>query len=157
MLRHAHAGHASEDHARRLDERGRDEARRVGERLYQRGWVPEMVLASDSARTRETWKIVAAELHRSGVEARFSRSLYTSGRAALPEAASDIDIGMHTAMAIGHNPDFEELCSVLCGHTITLAPANAALLTVDAAAWDEALVLDGSWQLEDILHGNADD
>jgi phosphohistidine phosphatase len=58
LLRHAksdwHAG-ADSDHERPLSARGRDDAPRVGERLSELGWVPEVVWSSDATRTRQTW------------------------------------------------------------------------------------------------------
>jgi phosphohistidine phosphatase len=59
IMRHAKSSWtsgASTDHQRPLNKRGRHAAPRIGARLRDIGWIPDMVIASDSERTRETWQ-----------------------------------------------------------------------------------------------------
>ncbi|PRX33846.1 phosphohistidine phosphatase [Meinhardsimonia xiamenensis] len=63
------------DHARPLNARGRSAARAIGAWLRERGDVPELVLSSDSRRTRETWEEMEAALQ-SGAEVRWLPELY---------------------------------------------------------------------------------
>src|SRR5690554_3687771 len=50
------------DHARPLTPDGQEDAVESGAELATRGWFPEPVLCSDSARTRQTWVSLAAAL-----------------------------------------------------------------------------------------------
>ena len=43
------------DHDRPLNKRGRKSAPAIGTWLKQNGWLPDEVISSTSARTRETW------------------------------------------------------------------------------------------------------
>jgi len=65
LVRHAKSSWADpalEDAARPLNGRGRRSASAIGRWLSDDGHLPERVLSSDSARTRETWARIAAEL-----------------------------------------------------------------------------------------------
>ena len=62
LLRHAKAERlqlAGSDQNRPLTERGRSDAVRVGAYLARHAFVPDGALVSPSARTRETWSLVA--------------------------------------------------------------------------------------------------
>ena len=56
LMRHAKSSWKSQvptDHERPLNERGRRDAARVGKRLAKLGWLPDVVVGSDSRRTEE--------------------------------------------------------------------------------------------------------
>ena len=58
IMRHAKSSWTSgalSDHERPLNARGIRDAPRVGAALVKRGWLPQLVLSSDSERTRETF------------------------------------------------------------------------------------------------------
>ena len=81
VMRHAKSSWksgAATDHARPLNARGRRDAPAIGQRLRDSGWVPQMVLSSDSKRTRETYRRMSEQLG-DVVPARFLRSLYDAG------------------------------------------------------------------------------
>lgn len=62
LIRHAKSSWADPtqtDHARPLNQRGRDAAPRIGKWLAQRGHIPDLILCSDAARTRETCALIA--------------------------------------------------------------------------------------------------
>jgi phosphohistidine phosphatase SixA len=92
IMRHAKSswkGQVPTDHDRPLNTRGRRDAVRVGKRLAKLGWVPDLVVSSDSRRTRETWE----RMQRRFPEARVSftradrRSCGPRSRASLPTRA----------------------------------------------------------------------
>ena len=61
VMRHAKAEpYASTDLARRLTERGRQQAAAAGARLRELGLVPEHAVVSTAERTRMTWDEIAA-------------------------------------------------------------------------------------------------
>jgi phosphohistidine phosphatase len=81
VLRHAKSAwdtDAPDDHSRPLAKRGRKDAPLIGARLAQLEWVPQAVISSDSARTRETWARMEEALLGDDEEAEvhFTRDLF---------------------------------------------------------------------------------
>ncbi|MFF9591867.1 SixA phosphatase family protein [Streptomyces sp. NPDC014646] len=64
VLRHAKSAWPDGvlDHERPLAGRGRRDAPAAGRRLYETGYVPDLVVCSTARRARETWDLVATEL-----------------------------------------------------------------------------------------------
>lgn len=147
LLRHAKAAPEEADGgdwARPLNARGRAAAPVIGQRLGELGWVPEQVLSSDSARTTETWDGLGLE-----APIRFTNALYHAGFLALREQLDVLDEGVGTAMAIGHNPGWEQSVEFLSGRYTRMTTCNAALLEGAGATWAEAMR--APWTLFDIL------
>jgi phosphohistidine phosphatase len=104
LLRHAtaeRAGPGQTDHERALTKSGRKESKAVGKTLARRGETVDLVLSSDSKRTRETWDNVA-EKFGGAPEVRFLRALY--------EAQNYVSIikeeggAANAILVVGHNP-----------------------------------------------------
>jgi len=74
----------------------------IGTWLRGKGHVPQRVLSSDSARTRETWRLIEEELA-SGAEEHWSRDLYHADAQNML-AALRSEGNASTIMMIGHNP-----------------------------------------------------
>lgn len=149
VMRHAKSDQAPgvPDHQRPLNDRGRADAPHIAARLDELGWTPDAVMCSDAARTVETWSCMEDRL-RTGVEPVFSRRLYLSGWTPfcqqVGEAAGD------TVLALGHNPGWEEVVELLCGHSVRLTTGNAVLLRREFVPWNLALEPD-AWGLVDVL------
>lgn len=119
LLRHAtaeRAGPGQADHDRALTKGGRKEATEAGRVLRERGEAIDLVLSSDSRRTRQTWDGVAAEFD-AKPEVRFMHSLF--------EAPDYLPIlknegrKANTLLLVGHNPAMHgtaiEVASSLAG------------------------------------------
>ncbi|MBW2458958.1 MAG: histidine phosphatase family protein [Deltaproteobacteria bacterium] len=153
VLRHAKSAwntDAPTDHDRPLNKRGRRDAPRIGARLAELGWLPERVISSDAARTRETWKRLSSDWSEA-VEVSFTRALYGAGYGEVQSALGKVDDEVTTAMVIGHNPGWEELVETLTGADHRLTTCNAALLTIEADSWKQAMKQRGCWQLHQLL------
>lgn len=104
LMRHAKSSWkiTSDDHARLLNDRGRESAEALGHWLRERGYLPDLILCSSAARTRET-------LERTGIEAEtaFLRSLYLAPASAMLSALREH--GRGTVMMLGHNFGIGEL------------------------------------------------
>ena len=88
IMRHAKSSWtsgAASDHQRPLNKRGRRAAPLVAARLRDLGWIPDLVIASDSERTRETWQRMRAEFPQA-IEERYSHSFYHGGLHAISSA-----------------------------------------------------------------------
>ncbi|KAF8409816.1 hypothetical protein HHK36_005895 [Tetracentron sinense] len=168
LLRHAQSSwkdRSLRDHDRPLSNAGRADAINVSHRLQQLGWVPELILSSDAARTRETLQLMQEQV-RGFLEAevRFISSFYSI-------AAMDGQTAEHlqqaickfardeilTIMCMGHNRGWEEAASMFSGASIELKTCNAALLEAAGNSWDEAFALAGlgGWKLHSIVKPNT--
>lgn len=118
LMRHAKAeSHAASDHARRLSEQGRRDARAAGAALARHGDVPSMALVSTARRARDTWEAVSAGL---GVEpaggrpeAWFDRALYDSGPKAVVELLAAVEPEVASVLVVGHNPTMSVVAAAL--------------------------------------------
>jgi phosphohistidine phosphatase len=112
LLRHAKATPAGrDDQARKLTGQGRRDAALIGARL--RKYCPiELVLCSPSARTRETWQLVAKEVGR-GPDAQFPNALYLAPAAVMLSIVQGIADQAQSMLIVGHNPGTEELAAKL--------------------------------------------
>jgi phosphohistidine phosphatase len=117
LLRHAKSSWDDEslaDFDRPLAPRGREAAPRMGRELARRGWLPEAVLVSPSLRTRQTWKLVAAELETKPA-VKFPTSLYEAPAEALLEEIRRTPDSTGVLLLVGHNPGLEDLAKALAG------------------------------------------
>ncbi len=154
LMRHAKSSWsagAESDHARPLNGRGRKDAPKIGAELARRGWVPDRVLASDSARTRETWTRMRDALGFAG-EAELVPALYHGGLDELRAAAAALRDDARTVLLLGHNPGWEEVLTLLSGHRAELKTGSCALLSIEAPRWADALAREGEWSLEALIH-----
>lgn len=151
VMRHAKSsweGGPGGDHARPLNERGRRDAPLMGAMLRERGWMPQLVVSSDSQRTRETYEGLVRGLEEE-VEVEFTRDLYHAGPAEVLNACEGLDDEVETVLVLGHNPGWESVISYLAGEHVMMTTANCALLEGEGS-WME-LMTSGAWTLVDVL------
>lgn len=96
-----------DDQDRPLAERGRFESEISGRWLADEGFIPDRVLVSPSARTRETWTIAGALLPDCPISV--VDDLYLAPWENLQEAIVEAAPGAQTVMVVGHNPGLQEL------------------------------------------------
>lgn len=152
LLRHAKSdwkSGADTDHGRPLNARGRRDAPRIAAKLAELAWVPELVLSSDSARTRETWSLMAEPLGAPPVS--FTEDLYLGDLEAIREAVSSVDAGVGCLMLIGHNPGWEDASTFLTATGVAMTTCNAAMMSLEADSWSAAIGQGGAWSLEHLL------
>lgn len=99
-----------DDFDRVLNERGRLSATALGVWLCESGYVPQEVLCSAAARTRETWELIAQGLG-TAPSLRLSHGLYHASAASM--IAELRTAKASTVMMIGHNPGIGTLASRL--------------------------------------------
>ena len=138
LLRHAHAGsHTTgpDDRDRVLSEVGVQEARAAGAWLRERGLLPDRVLCSPAARTRETLAVLG---DLGVVEVREEPSIYEASPGTLA-ALVDANRDANRLLLVGHNPGLEQLAALMhsgqTGDYRGMPPAGIAVLKlpVDAA------------------------
>lgn len=135
------------DFDRKLSPRGCAEATVIGAELRQRGWLPQTILCSSSARTVETLRLLcaSAQLSQEVIEPTISESLYFAVSsdemaAAVDDAASLIGHSEEadSMLCICHNPGCESLIEHLTGEKHHMGTACAALLEELPASADNA-------------------
>jgi phosphohistidine phosphatase len=150
LLRHAKAVPASpelEDRDRRLADRGRSDAIRMGQFLNEEGYGPELVLCSTALRTRETLDLVVPQLGAAPVLHHLPE-LYLARWLTVVNLVRQVRDKADTLLVVGHNPGLEECARKLArppGDTKTrklhqlleaeFPTAAAAILEFDAAMW----------------------
>ena len=117
LLRHAKSSWDDpdlDDFDRPLAERGAKAARLMGRELAARDWLPELALVSPTLRTRDTWRLVAAELPVLP-EITFVEALYDASAADILSQIRKTDGSRRCLVVIGHNPGLEDLAKQLAG------------------------------------------
>jgi phosphohistidine phosphatase len=151
IMRHAKSTWSSDvatDHERPLNKRGRRDAPRVGKRLAKLGWVPELVVSSDSRRTQETWELMQKRFPEARVS--FTRALYAGGLTELRSEVARLSADARTVLVLGHNPGWEEAVKALSGREVRITTANVVLLKGEGATWAEAL-RHGPWRVAGVV------
>lgn len=115
-----------DDFDRPLSHRGLSDARRMGRFLRKAGLTPDALIASPSARTRRTARILAsrAEL-RSPIA--WEQSLYGADADAYVALLIGLEESITMPLVVGHNPALEHLVALLTGGSVRL-PTGAMLL-----------------------------
>lgn len=110
LFRHGKAEPESasgDDFDRKLAPRGVTESAQTAAQLADLGFLPDLVLVSTAARTRETW--AAAEACFPNARVRFEDDLYHADSGAVRREAERAGVEAGTIMVIGHNPGLQEL------------------------------------------------
>lgn len=110
LLRHAKSGwpEGITDAERPLEERGRRSAPEIGKFLASQKLIPDLVLVSGAARTRQTWELIAPAFGQE-LDIRFEAALYGAGADAILEFARRTPQTILTLLIVGHNPGLENL------------------------------------------------
>ena len=115
LFRHAKAERSEpgmEDRARKLIERGRKDAAKIGSYMAAHALIPDRVMTSPSTRTQETWKCAAAAFRPVPAAASVER-LYDATPHAILGVIKEAPETAHTLLIVGHNPGLQELALML--------------------------------------------
>ncbi|WP_342069711.1 SixA phosphatase family protein [Yoonia algicola] len=143
LIRHAKSSWGNpfaDDHARVLNTRGQDSAVAIGKWMAEQGYVPDVVLCSDAARTQETMDLILPALPIQPKQQLSGRIYHAS-----PDTILDL-IKQQTAetlAVIGHNPGIGMLANGL----VKAAPEHrrfsdyptcaTTMIDFDAASWTQ--------------------
>jgi phosphohistidine phosphatase len=139
VLRHAKAEHVEgkADLDRELTSRGRRDAAAAGGWLREAALLPDRVLCSSSARTRQTWRELSAALGPQAGQAAvsFESRLYYAGTGRLLDAVRETGDGVRTVLLVGHNPAVHDLVAGLTGTAGFPFPTCALAVIAVAGRW----------------------
>ena len=110
LFRHGKArteSDSGDDFDRKLADRGRRESADTARKLGDMGLIPDFVLVSSAARTRETWECAAP--HFPAARASFEDALYHAASGDIRRCAEGAGEAGGAVMVVGHNPGLQEL------------------------------------------------
>ncbi|MFC0674308.1 SixA phosphatase family protein [Brachybacterium hainanense] len=114
LMRHGKAETVAEtDHDRPLAEKGRAQARLIGDYLESQGVRPSRVLVSDARRTRETWESVLSAMPGFDGRVTFHEDIYDGGPAEVLHLIRTRKDKHAVVMVIGHEPTMSTLSAHL--------------------------------------------
>lgn len=154
LLRHAKSSWDNPtlaDHDRPLNPRGKASAPIMGALILEHGLTPDLIVTSSAKRARKTAKKVAKACDYRG-KIRKERALYLAGPEAYLEAIHAVgEPSPERLMLVGHNPDMEDLVSLLTGRAERMPTAALAVIRLDVPDWrdvrfDEAGELVAVWR-----------
>ncbi len=148
LVRHAKAEHVQgrPDHDRALAQRGRRDARAVGEWLSDpaHAVVHQLALCSTSERTRQTLAGIFAG--RAPVEeTRFDERIYDASAAHLLDVLREVPDTVHAVMMIGHAPGIPVLATALAHNDSGSSDVMDQLSLGFPTSGLAVLGFDGSW------------
>ena len=113
LLRHGKAeGQASDDRKRALIPRGKTDSTRMGRFLHEDAYVPDMILCSDSVRTRQTLEAVLPELQ-AKPDLKYLAELYLAEPELILSLVRKAADKFPSLMIVGHNPGLEQCALAL--------------------------------------------
>jgi phosphohistidine phosphatase len=139
LLRHAKSSWKQpdvNDHERPLNKRGKKEAPKIGKYLKENDLVPDLILSSTARRAHDTAQAVADE---SGFEGQIDlyQDLYLSDAACYLDILRRLPDDPRRVLVVGHNPDLEELLTLLTNVTEHMTTAALAVVDLPISSWQE--------------------
>lgn len=139
LLRHAKSSWDQpdlHDHDRPLNKRGKKEAPLVGKYLKDNDLIPDLVLSSTARRAHDTAQATAEE---SGFEGQVDlyQDLYLSDTSCYLDILRCLPDEAMRVLVVGHNPDLEELLTLLTDANEHLRTATLAQVDLPISSWQE--------------------
>lgn len=139
ILRHAKSSWKKPDlpdHERPLNKRGKKEAPKVGWYLKENDLVPDLILSSTARRATETAQAVADAC---GFDSEVDcyQDLYLSEPTIYLDILRCLPDDAKRVLVVGHNPDVEELLTMLTEANDHLTTAALAVVDLPISSWDE--------------------
>jgi len=138
LIRHAKSSWdntALADKDRPLNDRGKRDAPKAGERLAKRRVKPDLILSSPATRALATAEIIAKKLDYKRRNIVVDDRLYAVEAEELLDVIRQLDDSAERVMLIGHNPELTELAHRLSSKITHLPTCAVAEFTFDAKSW----------------------
>jgi phosphohistidine phosphatase len=124
------------DHERPLNSRGRKDALFMATRIQNSGVRPQLVLSSDSRRTRETYEGLCSIL--GDLPVNFTPSLYHASAHKIHEVLKNAADNNECILVLAHNPGITNAFEILCKVRIDNVPTSGiGLIHFDAKKFNE--------------------
>jgi phosphohistidine phosphatase len=132
LLRHADAGDpeawTGPDAVRPLSDKGRKQSKRLGDHLASISFKVDAIITSPRIRAEQTAEIVAERIRaKVTVDDRLAHPFEVETVEAILGDAADPDV----VVLVGHDPDFSETLSTLCGARLEMKKGAFARIEID--------------------------
>lgn len=137
LLRHAKSSWKDpelQDFDRPLNERGREATPLVGRFIRKSKLRVDLLLSSPAARARQTADLVKESAGLSA-ELLYDERIYEADAVALLEVVTQAAESADALMLVGHNPEMEELLTLLTGEEQRMPTATLACVALDVDKW----------------------
>jgi phosphohistidine phosphatase len=125
------------DKDRPLNDRGRRDAPKIGERLAKRDVKPDLILSSPAMRALKTAEIIAKKLDYRRKDIVVDDRLYVVGADDLLDVIRKLGDKLERVMLFGHNPELTELAHRLSSKITHMPTCAVAEFTFDAESWSK--------------------
>jgi len=126
------------DHARPLNDRGEQDAPRMGKRLRKRQPQPAIIISSSAVRAETTAILLAEAIDYPISDITIDERLYGAEAKDVVSIIHELDNSIDCAMLVGHNPTFTDLINSLAGTQIDNVPTcGMAVLSFPTNTWSE--------------------
>ena len=139
LLRHAKSSWKQtglHDHDRPLNKRGKRQAPKVGKFLKENDLVPDLILSSTALRAHDTAQAVAEACDFPG-QVDFYQDLYLSDPDCYLDILHCLPDEANRVLVVGHNPDIEQLLTLLTDATQHMTTAALAQVELPISSWQE--------------------
>lgn len=149
LIRHAKSSWSNaslSDFDRTLNERGKQDAVTMGQRLKNQNIMPNCIISSSAKRTKKTSERISKVLGFNFADVEFKQELYHSSHLTLMRSLNNIKEKNDSVFIIAHNPGVSNFCDYLTHHTIDFPTTGVAKITFEVDSWME--ITSGSGILE---------
>lgn len=140
LVRHAKSSRDDPRHSdkdRPLNDRGRRDAPRMGERLAKQEVKPDLILSSPAVRALSTTKIIAKKLDYKVKDIVIDARLYAAAADDLLEVIRNLGDKRKRVMLVGHNPELSELAHRFSSEISDMPTCAVAEFVFDMKSWSD--------------------
>jgi phosphohistidine phosphatase len=140
LVRHAKSSRddpSLPDRDRPLDDRGRQDAPKMGKRLAKRDAKSDLLLSSPALRALTTAQLIAEEIGYKRKDIVVDDRLYASSADDLLAVIRALDKKLNRVMLFGHNPEFTDLAHWLASEIIDMPTCAVVEFDFDTKAWSD--------------------
>ena len=133
-----------DDFDRPLSKRGKRDAPTMGQRLHQRGIVPDLILCSPAKRTKRTAQAIAKAVDYPASEIKYRQAIYEASAEEMIALLQSVDNSENTVLLVAHNPGLTELANRLTSHYIdNVVTAGVVAIQFPLTHWEETAEREG--------------
>ncbi len=128
-----------DDRQRPLNERGKEEAPRMGKHLAGYEIKPELITSSPAVRALKTAEKIAKELGFKKSDVAVNEEIYTFDGGSLTDVIKELDDKHDRVMLVGHNPAITALANEISDAGIDNIPTcGVVIIEFDTGKWKDA-------------------
>jgi phosphohistidine phosphatase len=139
LLRHAKSSWSEpglQDHNRPLNKRGKHDAPLMGKLIHEQGLTPDLIISSTARRAQDTARLAGEACGYDG-EIELRQELYLSDTTCYMDILQNLPEQVNTVLVVGHNPDLEELLTLLTDYDGSFPTAALAQVELPLTNWNE--------------------